>query len=147
MVSTSHLAMKFPSPSGDILTIHGNQRLARECYMANLRPQLPILQTNHVERPLGSSIALSRDDLDPKVGRDDRLKLVDETTPLELLMDALSNWALAYNSRSAKSLRLPSSAILTSLPSPLLTCPALTLKSHPTNSPCTKIPGMSPKRN
>jgi len=38
VVSTPHLAMKFPSPSGDILTIHGDQRLARECYMASLRP-------------------------------------------------------------------------------------------------------------
>ena len=37
-VSTPHLAMKFPSPSGDILTVHCDQRLAGECYMANLRP-------------------------------------------------------------------------------------------------------------
>jgi len=42
VVSTPHLAMKFPAPSGDILTIHYDQRLARECYMASLRPQLPI---------------------------------------------------------------------------------------------------------
>jgi len=49
VISTPHLAMKFPSPSGDILTIHGDQHLARECYMASLRPQLPILQTNHIE--------------------------------------------------------------------------------------------------
>ena len=42
VVFTPHLAMKFPSPSGDILTIHCDQRLARECYMASLRPQLPI---------------------------------------------------------------------------------------------------------
>ena len=38
VVSTPHLAMKFPSPSGDILTIHGDQRLACEFYMASLRP-------------------------------------------------------------------------------------------------------------
>jgi len=38
VVSTPHLAMKFPSPSGDILTIHYDQRLAHECYMASLRP-------------------------------------------------------------------------------------------------------------
>jgi len=76
--------MKFPSPSSDILTIHGDQRLARECYMASLCPQLPILQTNHIERPPGSGIALSRDDLDPRVGRDARLEPVDETIPLEL---------------------------------------------------------------
>jgi len=84
LVSTSHLAMKFPSSSGDILTIHGDQWLVREYYMASLRPQLPILQTNHIERPLDSDIALSRDDLDPRVGRDARLEPVDETIPLEL---------------------------------------------------------------
>jgi len=38
VVSIPHLAMKFPSPSGDILTIHGDQRLAHECYIASLRP-------------------------------------------------------------------------------------------------------------
>jgi len=57
VVSTPHLAMKFPAPSGDILTIHYDQRLARECYMASLRPQLPIQQTNYIEQPPGSSIA------------------------------------------------------------------------------------------
>ena len=87
VVSTPHLAMKFPSPSNDILTIHGDQRLARECYMASLRPQLPILQTNHIERPPNSEIALSGDDLDPRVGRDVRLQLVVESTPLELPND------------------------------------------------------------
>jgi len=76
--------MKFPSLSGDILTIHGDQRLARECYMANLRPQLPILQTNHIERPHSSAIALSGDDLDPRVGQDVRLEPIEETTPLAL---------------------------------------------------------------
>ena len=97
VVSTPHLAMKFPSPSGDILTIHGDQHLARECYMANLRPQFPILQTNHIERPPGSEIALSSDDLDPRVGRDVRLKPVEETTPWSSVMAALSNSALTQS--------------------------------------------------
>jgi len=52
--------------------------------MANLRPQLPILPTNHIERPPGSDTALSSDDLDPRVGRDARLEPVEETIPLEL---------------------------------------------------------------
>jgi len=84
VVSTPHLAMEFPSPSGDILTINDDQRLARECYMAYLRPQLPILQTNNIERPPSFDIALFGDDLDPRVGRDARLEPVDETVPLEL---------------------------------------------------------------
>ena len=61
-----------------------DQCLARECYMASLRPQLPIQQTNHIERPPGSSIALSGEDLDPKIGRDVRLEPVEDTSPLEL---------------------------------------------------------------
>jgi len=103
VVSTPHLTMKFPSPSGDILTIHGDQRLARECYRASLRPQLPILQTNHIERPPGSEIALFGDDLDPRMGRDVRLEPVEETTPLESLMVAPSNSVLGSNLNSATS--------------------------------------------
>ena len=85
-----HLAMKFPSPSGDILTIHYDQRLAHECYMASLRPQLPIQQTNHIERPPGSSIALSGEDLDPRVGRDVRLERLRRPPLWSFPMDALS---------------------------------------------------------
>jgi len=81
VVSTPHLVMKFPSPSGDIFTIHSDQRLERKCYMASLCPQLPILQTNHIERPPGSEIALSSDDLDHRVGQDVRLEPIEETTP------------------------------------------------------------------
>ena len=91
-------AMKFPSPSGDILTVHCDQRLARECYMASLRPQLPIQQTNHIERPPGSGIALSGEDLDPRVGRDVRLEPVEETSPLELLNGHSINLGTGLNS-------------------------------------------------
>jgi len=52
--------------------------------MASLRPQLPIIQTNHIERPPGSEIALSGDDLDPRVGRDVRPEPVEETIAMEL---------------------------------------------------------------
>jgi len=97
-VSTPHLAMKFPSPSGDILTIHYDQRLARECYMASLQPQLPIQQTNLIERPPGSSIALSDEDLDPRVGRDVRLEPVEETSPLELPNGLSINLGTGLNS-------------------------------------------------
>jgi len=38
IISTLHLAIKFPFPFGHILTIHDDQRLARECYMDSLRP-------------------------------------------------------------------------------------------------------------
>jgi len=52
--------------------------------MASLCLQLPIQQTNHIERPPGSGIALSGDDLDLRVGCDVRLEPVEETSPFEL---------------------------------------------------------------
>jgi len=48
IVSTPHLAMKFPSLSGDILTIHVDQKVAREYYAESLRVE-PTQQ-----RPSGS---------------------------------------------------------------------------------------------
>jgi len=98
VVSTPHLAMKFPSPSGDILTVHCDERLAHEYYMASLHPQLPIQQTNHIERPPGSGITLSGKDLDPRVGWDVRLELVEETSPLELPNDHSINIGTGLNS-------------------------------------------------
>jgi len=89
--------MKFSFLSSDIVTIHGDQRLAQECYMASRHPQLPILQTNNIERPLDSDITLSGDDLDPKVGRDTRLEPVDDIVPLEFLNGRTSRWAPASN--------------------------------------------------
>ncbi|XP_027368413.1 uncharacterized protein LOC113874390 [Abrus precatorius] len=37
IVSTPHLAMKFPSERGRIITVHADQKTARECYFASLR--------------------------------------------------------------------------------------------------------------
>ncbi|XP_027342848.1 uncharacterized protein LOC113855410 [Abrus precatorius] len=37
IVSTPHLAMKFPSERGRIVTVHADQKTARECYFASLR--------------------------------------------------------------------------------------------------------------
>jgi len=84
VASTPHLAMKFPSSSGDIITIHGNQRLARECYITILRPQLPILQIHNIERQPGSGLTLFGEDLDLKIRCDSRIKPVKDTKALEL---------------------------------------------------------------
>jgi len=37
IVSTLHLAMKFPSMTGDIAKVHVEERIVRECYVANLK--------------------------------------------------------------------------------------------------------------
>ena len=66
--------------------------------MASLRPQLPIQQTKQIERPPGSGIALSGEDLDPRVGRDVHLEPVEETSPLELPNDHSINLGTDLNS-------------------------------------------------
>ena len=37
IMSTPHLAMKFPSTTKDIFTIHVDQKVSRECYVASLK--------------------------------------------------------------------------------------------------------------
>ncbi|XP_020229420.1 uncharacterized protein LOC109810376 [Cajanus cajan] len=39
IVSTPHLAMKFPSEEGIVITLHADQKTARECYFASLKVQ------------------------------------------------------------------------------------------------------------
>jgi len=48
VVSTLHIAMKSPSTAEDIITVHGDQKTARECYIASLELPLPKLTTNKV---------------------------------------------------------------------------------------------------
>ena len=49
IVSTPHLAMKFPSPSGDILTVHVDQKEARECYAESFRVE-PLRNDHSLKR-------------------------------------------------------------------------------------------------
>jgi len=37
IISTLHLAMKFPSTTGDIVTVHVDQKVVGECYVASLK--------------------------------------------------------------------------------------------------------------
>ncbi|XP_068483297.1 uncharacterized protein [Phaseolus vulgaris] len=52
IVSTPHLAMKFPSANHDIATIHVDQKTARECYVASLKsePTRRLYTTNTDDR-------------------------------------------------------------------------------------------------
>jgi len=74
--------MKFPSPLGDIITIHDDQKLAHKCYIASQRPKESILTANNIEREQGVGVSLTREDLDPRVGCDSRIQPVDETKGL-----------------------------------------------------------------
>jgi len=85
IVSTPHLAMKFPSLTGDIVTIHVDQRTARECYIASLRMPNPrkLHSSNNIEKITyvdGTSIQ----ELDPRMEDEERVKPLGGTEVLPL---------------------------------------------------------------
>ena len=75
--------MKFQSSSGDIITIHGDQRLACECYISSLQPKEPALVTNIEQHP-SACLTLAREDLDPTICYDSHIKLVEDTQPMTI---------------------------------------------------------------
>jgi len=83
IVSTPHLAMKFPSPQGDIITVHGDQRTARECYIASIKLPYPPLTTHNIEHSQART-ALAGDDLDPRINSEARVEPVGDIRQLPL---------------------------------------------------------------
>jgi len=78
IVSTYHLAMKFPSASGDIITVHVDQPTARRCYADSLRerPESPPRRAvNNVEKVPGEAEV----DLDPRVSSEERVEPIEST--------------------------------------------------------------------
>jgi len=67
IVSTLHLAMKFPSDKGTICTVHADQQIARQCYAAGLR----ITPYSRPRKQHRSEVAMT--DLDPRTNTEDRL--------------------------------------------------------------------------
>jgi len=78
IVSTPHLAMKFPTEKGEIATIYVNQKDARECYATGLKMNL---QTKE-----GTERMVAMADLDPR-WNDERLEPKEETTAIALGRD------------------------------------------------------------
>ena len=79
IVSTPHLAMKFPADRG-VVTVYADQRTTRECYVASLRlmPTETIVKRNVNQR----MVALTN--LDPRVNNDTRMKLSNDVTKWQL---------------------------------------------------------------
>ncbi|XP_020206963.1 uncharacterized protein LOC109791999 [Cajanus cajan] len=88
IVSTPHLAMKFPSDKGKILTIHADQKATRECYFASLRITLVEEKQSkskrvHVVNPLASD-ELPVWDLDPRMNEEEHVEPTEEKIPLQI---------------------------------------------------------------
>jgi len=75
IVSTPHLALKFPTEKGEIATIYVNQKDARECYATGLKMNL---KTNKDTEKMVAMV-----DLDPRLN-DERLEPKEETTAVVL---------------------------------------------------------------
>ncbi|XP_014493474.1 uncharacterized protein LOC106755772 [Vigna radiata var. radiata] len=65
IVSTPHLAMKFPSGRGEICTVRADQKTTRQCYTASLKAT-----TYRRERRPETRLV----DLDPRTNTDDRIQ-------------------------------------------------------------------------
>jgi len=68
VVSTYHLAMKFSSALGDIITVHVDQLTARRCYVDSLR-----------ERQFEKVLEEAEIDLDPRVSSEERVEPIEST--------------------------------------------------------------------
>jgi len=81
IMCTPHLAVKFPSTSGDIITIHIDLRAARECYATSLQVKclMPNIKT---QRP--STITIALVDLNLRVNYEIWVHLGEKTTILKL---------------------------------------------------------------
>ena len=78
VVSTCHLAMKFLSALGDIITVHVDQPIARRCYANSLRerPKSPPKRTViNVDKVPGEAEV----DLDPRVSSEERVEPIEST--------------------------------------------------------------------
>jgi len=98
IVSTTHLAMKFPSRTGDILTVHVDQKEARECYAESLRVEPLRSDTSPLkvrksyrkdrsprkERPRKIEPIVALVDLDPRA-TEDRMEAREELRRVPLL--------------------------------------------------------------
>ncbi|XP_027338057.1 uncharacterized protein LOC113851996 [Abrus precatorius] len=84
IVSTLHFAMKFPSEKGRIVTVHANQKTARECYFASLRLK-PFHGNNRdvniVSPRLGKELDV---ELDPRVDEEYRVEPNENKQPFQL---------------------------------------------------------------
>jgi len=80
IVSTLHLAMKFPSDKGTICTVHADQQIARQCYAAGLK----ITPYSRPRKQHRSEVAMT--DLDPRMNTEDRIEPGGDTKEISIGM-------------------------------------------------------------
>ena len=113
IVSIPHLAMKFPSKTKDILTVHVNQKEARECYAKSLwveplrNDTSPKRKSSRKDRsprearPMSVEPTVALVDLDPRA-TEDRLEAREELRRVPLL-DEEHNTAIGTTMAAAEA--------------------------------------------
>nr|KYP34166.1 hypothetical protein KK1_044912 [Cajanus cajan] len=86
IVSTPHLAMKFPSEEGTVITVHADQKTARECYFANLKvkPTPKPRRDVNVIGDSGQQKLAEGLELDPRMDDEDRVEPIETTVLFQL---------------------------------------------------------------
>ncbi|XP_016206952.1 uncharacterized protein LOC107647388 [Arachis ipaensis] len=101
IVSAVHLCVKFLSQDNKVVTIHGDQKEARQCYNASLKneQQKPTKQ-QYVQAVYNSDQLPALADLDPRSNHNERPMPTDDLTKVQLNKDDESKYTyLATHSR------------------------------------------------
>ncbi|XP_020238608.1 uncharacterized protein LOC109817690 [Cajanus cajan] len=85
IVSTPHLCMKFPSRDGQVITVHADQKTARECYLSSLKVK-PITDTPTTTNRVNvvSQETTEGIDLDPRLGEEERIEPAEDLISFQL---------------------------------------------------------------
>ncbi|XP_016191477.1 uncharacterized protein LOC107632294 [Arachis ipaensis] len=85
VISTVHLCVKFISQDNKVVTIHGDQKEARQCYNASLKNEQPKhLDQQYVQAVYNSDQLHALADLDPRTNNQERPMPLDDLTKVQL---------------------------------------------------------------
>uniref|UniRef100_A0A151UDX0 Retrotransposon gag domain-containing protein n=1 Tax=Cajanus cajan TaxID=3821 RepID=A0A151UDX0_CAJCA len=110
IVSTPHLAMKFSSEEGKIITLHADQKTARKCYLASLKVQ-PTPKTTrcrdvNVIGDIGQ-YKMEGLELDPIIEDEHRVEPTETTIPFQLgkMEDQVTNLSSQLTDDDAEDIK------------------------------------------
>ena len=106
IVSTPHLAMKIPFASGDIVIVHVDQKVARECYVTNLKVK-PTDRPHHRESLRGQCCDRTREQSQRSQGSS-RGQSREMKAPRKEHMVALGDLNPRFNDAHIEPVQIPS---------------------------------------
>ncbi|XP_025652729.1 uncharacterized protein [Arachis hypogaea] len=103
IVSTVHLCVKFLSQDNKVITIHGDQKDARQCYNASLKDELPKQpEQQYVQAVYNSDQLPALANLDPRTNHQERPMPTDDLTKIQLTENDQSKYTYFGNALKAE---------------------------------------------